>query len=107
MLAIFQFALAVLGGAGGLALWLYATGKLAGAKDADIAVRQGQMEKRLEDGGRRMSDLTSKMLILPTTMAQLRDEVQAVRTQTDRMNEHLADLRVNVARLEERHTGKS
>lgn len=102
MLAVWQFVLALAAGAGALALWLYATGRLAGAKDADVASRQAQVEKRLEDGGRRISDLTGKMMILPTTMAQIREELTELRVDSSRINEHVSDLRVDVARMQER-----
>jgi len=102
LLTFLQIALGVLGGAGGVAVWLYSTGRLSGSRDAELSVKQAEIERRLDDGGRRMSDLTSKILILPTTVAQIRDELTALRADMSRMTEHVSEMRVNVARLEER-----
>ena len=107
LLVFLQFALAVLGGAGTLAVWLYATGKLSGSRDSEIAMKQEEFERRLDDGGRRLSDLTGKLLILPTNIAQIRDELTALRADVSKIHEHVSNMRVDVARLEERQLNHS
>lgn len=97
MLDYLGFAMSFVGGAVGVALWLYATGKLAGSEKAKV----NELERRLDSGGRRLSDLTSKLMILPGTMMQVQEDLTRMRIEIGKMGEFIAQLRVDVAVLKE------